>query len=258
MAYSQRIARLSMLAPAAMVALALAVASPAVAFPIMYVFTGTGTGMVQEPSATRSFTNAAFEMSLISDTTWAYSWNGQIVNEGGGTVSISGLGSFNLISAQRVVVLNQSEVGLGYGPDTNGIFRLANLPSLAAMDYDLISVYPRETGLVTCCAGSLPGGGTIWTSPIWTDGGAISSSWQVIHFSAFGSTGTFEAIVEGVPEPPLGPLPEPGTLSLMALGFATVGVRRLRPLFQRRGALMRGPLRDRGADGTTSGTGPAR
>jgi hypothetical protein len=227
MACSLRIARLSMVPTAAMVALALAVASPAVAFPIMYVFTGTGTGTLREPSATRHFTNAAFEVSLISDTTWAYkSSNGQIVNEGGGTVSISGLGSFNLVSAQRVGVSNPSDaVGFGY---PNGIFSLANLPSLASMDYDLISVYPRETGLVTCCPGAAPG------STIWTDGGAISSSWQAINFSAFGSTGTFEAIVEGVPEPPIGPLPEPGTLSLLAMGLATVGVRRLRPLFQRR------------------------
>ena len=83
------------------------------------------------------------------------------------------------------------------------------------MDYDLISVFPRETGLAVCCPGFRN------ETTMFTDGGAI-------NFAAFGNTGTFEAIVEGVEiPPPLYSVPEPGTLSLLALGFATVGVRRL-------------------------------
>jgi hypothetical protein len=214
-------ARLSMVAPAAMVALALAVASPAVAFPIMYVFTGTGTGLARAPEGTRSFTDADFEVSIIVDTETTI--NGfPIFNSGGGTVSISGVGSFDLLYALGVSVDNFNAT-IGFG----GVFYLSNLPSLTAMDYDLVSVYPRETGLVTCCPGFSSG------NTIWTEGGTIGS-FLAINFSEFGSTGTFEAIVEGVPNPPLRPIPEPGTVSLLAVGFAIVGVRRLRPLFQRR------------------------
>jgi hypothetical protein len=202
-----------------MVALALTVASPAVAFPIMYVFTGTGTGSVITTVGTTSFTNAAFEVSLISDTTGASTAFGgtTISNDAlAGTVSISGLGSFNLTARLHAFVSNDVDA-VGFGPAffANDIFDIFNMPSLASMDYDLISVYPRETGLgPTCCAGA---------GFIFTDGG-------LVRFSAFGNTGTFEAIVEGVPDVPnpLLPTPEPGTLSLLTLGFATVGVRRLR------------------------------
>jgi hypothetical protein len=214
-------ARLSIVATAAMVALTLAVATPAVAFPIMYVFTGTGTGLARALEGTTSFTDADFEVSIIVDTETTI--NGfPISNSGGGTVSISGVGSFDLLYALSVSVDNFNAT-IGFG----GVFYLSNLPSLTSMDYDLVSVYPRETGLVTCCPGFFSGN-TIWTK-VGTHG-----SFQAINFSAFGSTGTFEAIVEGVPNPPLHPIPEPGTLSLLALGFASVGVRRLRPLFQRR------------------------
>jgi PEP-CTERM motif-containing protein len=221
MAYSQRMARLSIVATAAIVALTLALATPAVAFPIMYVFTGTGTGLARALEGTTSFTNADFEVSIIVDTETTI--NGfPIFNSGGGTVSISGVGSFDLLYALEVSVNNFTDI-IGFG----GVFYLSNLPSLTSMDYDLVSVYPRETGLVTCCPG-FSAGNTIWTK-VETPG-----SFQAINFSAFGSTGTFEAIVEGVPNPPLSPIPEPGTLSLLALGLGSVGVRRLRPLFQRR------------------------
>ena len=116
MACSQRIAKLSMLATAAMVALALTVASPAVAFPIMYVFTGTGTGMVRSLSGTTSFTDTDFEVSLFSDTTGVRGRFGQDINVAlAGIVSISGLGSFNLTLPQLTFVSNQSDQSVSGG-----------------------------------------------------------------------------------------------------------------------------------------------
>src|SRR5512145_1952666 len=157
-------------------ALVLMVASPANAFPIQYSLSGTGSGTI----GTASFTDAAFEFSFISDTTDRTTFTSDTFFNvaRAAIVSISGLGSFSLTEQSRVFVNNGNDA-VGFGETGRGdYFGVFDLPSLASMEYDLISVYPRETGR----ASHAP------EKTLRTNGGLL--------VMAVGSSGSFEAIVE--------------------------------------------------------------
>ena len=188
----------------ALALLVIAGAEQASAGSITYTFTGTGTGDL----GSASFTNAAFTISEVANTS-------SIVNCGGGifsvedlssTIAVAGLPVATVISGVRVFD-NQTTDVLGYSRPGCSSLDLMDLSSSAFATYNLATSFgrifvadPFAVNQFNC------------------NEGCVTTNRGNIEFSSIVNV-TFTASTT----------PEPGTVELLGLGSLGIGfVRRLR------------------------------
>lgn len=183
-----------------------AVASPVSAKVAIYTLTGTASGSV----GTNNFSNAAFTLKSVADTSnpqQCFSPFGPVpgctfFRNTSASIFVSGLGKYT-VSSNTVSFLNATAqlFGVQYANGRVGGAGLVNFrPASGFNGWTLDEALPLTSGSTLALPPVL--------SPPLTDDGPLS-------FTFSSSPGTFQVSVGGVPEP--------ATWALLTLGFGVIG-----------------------------------